>query len=127
MLVAQNAATGKTNMAGLNASGANNKEITMLIVNGARLFIGYDNATNGLNIWRTKTGVAAAATESDFEPICAAGQACFDPTKQFGFGTPASYTRIFSSTTVNDAGTDYVIFTSGNGSNLVRVFRAVNN
>jgi hypothetical protein len=122
----------KTDFNGLNALGAGNTEITLLVKNGNRLIIGFDNGTSGINIWRSKSGVTNPVNESDFEPICAptdslgAANACNNASMQFGFGAASTYTRIFYGTAINDAGTDYTIFTAGNGTNTVRVFRAIN-
>ncbi|MDH4200257.1 MAG: hypothetical protein OEV66_07765, partial [Spirochaetia bacterium] len=145
-LVAEYGSTGKTIMAGASWSGGSNQtnltltntEITLLVANGNRLYIGFDNASYGANIWRTKDktlfanystlGVNAyPALESDFEAVCAAGNACTDPSMEFGFGSGASVNRIFDGITANDAGTDYVVVNAGDGINPLKIYRNTNN
>ncbi|MDH5720934.1 MAG: Ig-like domain-containing protein [Spirochaetia bacterium] len=135
-----NVTNGKTTMAGADWSDTinhpsyadNNTEITLLAVVGDRLYVGFDNAVNGVNIWRSKNGITSPAGESDFEAICDTNLACSDMAKQFGFGTigDASSTndikRLFDKTEVTDAGVDYLVFTAGDGVNPVKVYRSTN-
>jgi len=135
-LVAESATSaGRTSMANATWVGrtitaanidARNTELTLLVVNGDRLYIGYDNATDGVNIWRTKSGVTKPTSESDFEAVCqSSGTVCSVPSKQFGLG--GVDTRIFDGISVNDAGTDYVIVSARNGTNPLRIYRTANN
>jgi hypothetical protein len=133
VLVAENGSTGRTDMTGATWAGgtsqsaktAANKEITMLVVNGDRLYIGFDNPTYGANTWRTKPGVTRASTEADFEAVCATGNACATPSLQFGWGH--SVTKIFDAISVNDAGTNYVIITARTGLVPMQIYRQSNN
>jgi hypothetical protein len=132
VLVAENGSTGRTDMTGATWAGgtsqsaktAANKEITMLVVNGDRLYIGFDNPTYGANTWRTKPGVTRASTEADFEAVCATGNACATPSLQFGWGH--SVTKIFDAISVNDAGTNYVIITARTGLVPMQIYRQSN-
>ena len=75
-LVAESATSaGRTSMAGATWAGrtitaanidSRNRELTLLVVNNDRLYIGYDNATDGVNIWRTKSGVTKPTVEVRF-------------------------------------------------------------
>jgi hypothetical protein len=133
VLVAQNAATGRTDMKGAawadgtanNPEAANNTELTLLVVNGNRLYIGYNNAVNGLNVWRTKAGITSPSVESDFEAVCQTGSVCSIATKQYGFG--GSDKTIFDALSVNDAGTDYLIISARTGIDPLRIYRTNNN
>lgn len=137
-LVAESAtSTGRTSMAGATWSGrtitpanidSRNTEITMMVVNGNRLYVGYDNATDGINIWRTKSGVTKPTSESDFEAVCQdTGTVCAVPSKQFGWGVGNGNSKIFDGISVNDAGTDYVVISARTGSNPFRIYRTANN
>ncbi len=113
-LVAENASTGKTNM---NVS--TNKKVSVLVKNGSQLYMGYDNATTGIQMWRTKSGVTNPATESDFEPI--GGN---------GFGDTSNNLELYSAVSLEQSGSYYVYVTAGRpGSTPVqplRVYRQVN-
>ncbi len=137
ILVAEDGTTGVTNMKGASwidgvaqnqtVKAAGNTHATLLEVNGSRLYIGFDNASYGANIWRSKAGVTNPATETDFEAVCENGNACWDPTWQFGLGQTTSNSRIFDSISVNDAGTDYLILNTGDGVNPMKIYRTTNN
>lgn len=106
---------------------ANNIHITLLVANGDKLYVGFDNHVNGLNVWRTKDGVTSPTDETDFEAVCQTGNACFQPEKQFGMVTSGvTDKKIFDAISVNDAGTDYLIFNSRNGTEPMRVYRTSN-
>ncbi|MBK8396631.1 MAG: hypothetical protein IPL26_15530 [Leptospiraceae bacterium] len=113
-LVAENGSSGKTNM---NMS--TNKEISILTKNGSQLYIGYDNATTGAQIWRTKSGVTDPISESDFEQIGANG-----------FGDPSNNLELYSSVSLEQSGSFYMYVTTGRpGSTPVqplRIYRQVN-
>jgi hypothetical protein len=103
---------------------ANNKYITLLEVVGDRLYVGFDNGVDGLNVWRTKALISNPTTESNFEAVCETGHECFSPDKQFGLD--GGDTKIFDSISVNDAGTDFLIFNARTGTSAVRVYRSTN-
>ncbi len=58
-----------------NGMNRNNTDISMIVVNGGHLYIGFDNETNGAEVWRTTTGVEAAsfADHNDLERIGVSG------------------------------------------------------
>lgn len=126
VLVAEAGTTGRTDMSG-NAgciSGANrcdteNTHITLLEFNGDYLYIGYDNATHGANVWRADLSAVVSGTvltESSFTLV-----------GDFGLGFGAGVTRIFSEVTVGDGSTDFLLLMAGDGINPLKVFRTDNN
>ena len=46
-----------------------NNAVSLLVVNGDRLYIGYDNGTEGVQIWRTVPETDDPAFMTDFEPV----------------------------------------------------------
>lgn len=113
-LVAENGTTGKTNM-GVST----NKELSIIVKNGSKLYIGYDNPTTGVQIWRTKDGVSDPTSESDFEQIGANG-----------LGDASNNLELYSAVSLHQDGSYYVYITTGRpGSTPVqplRVYRQVN-
>ncbi|MBI3178794.1 MAG: hypothetical protein HYZ27_03995, partial [Deltaproteobacteria bacterium] len=59
----------------LNGMNSNNTEATMITVNGSRLYLGFDNQTNGAEVWRTKAGITAATLNGhdDLEKVAPSG------------------------------------------------------
>ncbi len=92
-----------------------NSSVTLLVVNGDRLYIGYDNDTSGIQIWRTAAGVTDPAIEADFEPV-----------STDGFGDPANNQRIYHGLSISDGGTDYLWLLSGKSGGSIRVYRTIN-
>lgn len=126
VLVAEYGSTGKTNMAGNTTDcGApnkclNNTHLTLLETVGSYLYIGYDNATDGANIWRTDmTSVVSGSTpaESAFVMVNIPG---------IETGGGGANQKLFSHITVNDAGKDWLIITTRDGSSAVTVYRTAN-
>ncbi|HPQ55358.1 MAG TPA: hypothetical protein PK253_19055, partial [Spirochaetota bacterium] len=92
-----------------------NTRITMLTVNGDRLYIGFDNATEGIQIYRTVPGVTAPTAQSDFEQVSSSG---------LGYG--AANEKIFHAISVPDGGLDYVWVLCGKSGGTMYVFRTSN-
>jgi hypothetical protein len=128
-LVAEYGSTGKTNMRSNNTIGANNTHITLLEFVGNWLYVGWDNAIDGANVWRV-----------DFNsPTCTGSQSCMvsgnKPAEtQFSMvnlpgiesGGGGSNQKIFSHVTVNDAGKDWLIIATRDGSNAMKIYRTAN-
>jgi hypothetical protein len=128
-LVAEYGSTGKTNMRSNNTIGANNKHITLLEFVGNWLYVGWDNAINGANVWRV-----------DFNsPTCTGSQSCMvsgnKPAEtQFSMvnlpgidsGSGGTNQKLFSHVTVNDAGKDWLIIITRDGSNAMKIYRTAN-
>ncbi|MDH5656857.1 MAG: hypothetical protein OEZ34_13170, partial [Spirochaetia bacterium] len=122
VLVAENpSANGRTNMSGNDVCGTPNKcdtentHFSLLEVNGNYLYIGLENKTYGLNIWR----VNMAAVQSGTAPP----ESSFSLVSSFGLGDPAANTRIFSSATFTSGADDLLFVSTGNGTNASRIFR----
>jgi hypothetical protein len=109
-LVASNG-TGITNM-----GDAENTSVTLLVKNGDRLYVGYDNANDGVQLWRTVEGVTDPALESDFEQVSTSG-----------FGDAANNHRIYNGISIASAGTDYLWVLCGKEAGSLRVYRTNNN
>jgi hypothetical protein len=94
---------------------SNNSALTLLIVNGDRLYIGYDNSTDGIQIWRTLPGVTDPSLDIDFE------QVSLD-----GFGNPAENQRIYHALSISYEDTDYLWLLCGKSGGSIRVYRTCN-
>ncbi len=128
-LVAEYNNTGRTDMSDATWHGgseqtlktANNSHITMLVKNGNRLYIGFDNSAYGVNIWRTKKGVTRPSSGSDFEAVYQTENTSPEANKQFGLGEQSS-TKIHSSISVNG----YLIFTTISETGQTYLYRGSN-
>lgn len=98
-----------------NMGNTGNDYITMLIVNGDMLYVGYDNTTEGIRIYRTVSGVTAPGAQSDFEQVSSGG-----------LGNPAAITQIFHGISVSDKGTAYLWVLCGKSGSDMFVFRTSN-
>jgi hypothetical protein len=87
----------------------NNGDIGMVVVNGNRLYIAFDNAIDGAELWRTKAGVTAADFDSstDLEKVGLSG---FGPAE----ATDLKMNRnIVSHVSVHFDNKDYLYITVG--------------
>lgn len=117
--------SGKTNMAGNTSDCGSptniclaNTHITLLEFVGDYIYIGFDNATNGSNVWRadmSSVSSGSMVSESDFSMVNISG---LDGT--------ASNQRLFSHVTVADSGTDWLIITTRDGTNAMQLYRTAN-
>ena len=114
-LVAENGSSGKTNM---NVD--TNKKVSLLVKNGSQLYVGYDNATLGIQMWRTKSGVTDPTSESDFEQI--GGN---------GLGDTLNNLELYSAVSLEQSGSYYLYVSAGRPGTTpvqpLRVYRQVNN
>ncbi len=108
-LVAENGATGTTNM-----NDGNNSHLTLLVANGSYLYVGFDNATTGVQIWRTNS--ANPTNEGDFSQI--GGD---------GLGNAAANQQIYSATSVQDGIFHYIFVSTGKPGSPVSIYRQKNN
>jgi hypothetical protein len=108
-LVADNG-SGLTDMGNIN-----NLSITLLIVNGDRLYIGYDNKLDGIQLWRTASGITDPAVEGDFEPVSVDG-----------FGDPVNNQILYNCLSISDGGNDYLWLLTGNSGGSIKVYRTAN-
>ncbi|AFM14722.1 Ig-like domain-containing protein [Turneriella parva] len=127
LLVAEYGSTGKTNMASNTGSCGtspnqclSNTHATLLEFVGNYLYVGFDNATYGANVWRTDmTSVAQGSrpAETSFSIVNLPG------IESGGGGTNQ---KIFSHVTVNDAGKDWLVIITRDGSNAMKIYRTAN-
>ncbi|MBN1410666.1 MAG: Ig-like domain-containing protein [Spirochaetales bacterium] len=92
-----------------------NTHATMLIVNDGRLYIGFDNANDGIQIWRTKSLVVNPADTGDFEQVATSG-----------LGYPGNNKKIFNALSISDGGTYYLWILCGDTPGVLSVFRTAN-
>jgi hypothetical protein len=104
------------NGSGLTTMGAHdNTSVTLLVVNGDRLYIGYDNTIGGVQIWRTEPGISEPASEADFEPVSVDG-----------LGDAINNHRIYHGLSITDGGTAYLWVLCGKESGSMRIYRNSN-
>lgn len=125
ILVAETGATGRSDMSArpactlaVNQCDTENTHVSLLEINGTYLYVGFDNAAFGLNIWRTNLAAVAsgsAPTASSFELVGG-----------FGLGSATVYTRLFANLSYSVGGSDFVVLLAGNGTGSMSVFRTGN-
>ena len=97
-----------------------NKKVSLLVKNGSQLYVGYDNATLGIQMWRTKSGVTDPTSESDFEQI--GGN---------GLGDTLNNLELYSAVSLEQSGSYYLYVSAGRPGTTpvqpLRVYRQVNN
>jgi hypothetical protein len=98
-----------------NMGNPNNSAASLLVVNGDRLYIGYDNSNTGVQVWRTLDGVTEPLAEGDFEPV-----------STDGFGDPANNQRIYHGLSISSGGEDYLWLLSGKSGGIIHVYRTNN-
>ncbi len=126
-LVAEYSTTGKTNMAANTGSCGTspnqclvNTHVSLLEFVGNYLYVGFDNATYGANVWRVDmTSVASGSlpAQTSFSIVNLPG------IESGGGGTNQ---KIFSHVTVNDAGKDWLVIITRDGSNAMKIYRTAN-
>ena len=102
---------------------ATNAAVTLLAATPQHLFVGFNNSSRGIVVYRTSN--AAAATTADFtgRQACAAsgGSGCHGLG---GDGLGRGLTRIFDGKALNFAGADFLYLAAGTGTSPVRIYRA---
>lgn len=109
-LVADDDADGITEF---GAGHPNNASITMLIANDTWLYVGFDNGSNGIQIFRT----------NNTDPLVAAD---FQTVTNDGFGQSTNITTIYHALSIVDNGTYYLWVLCGKNLNVLRVYRTSN-
>ncbi len=101
----------------------NNMDIALIEVSGAWLYVGFDNPTDGVVLFRTANPSASNASDFEGESGCPADQhpAGCAGLHGNGFGD-VNNARIFSSTLMSVDGTDYLYVIVGNGADPVRLY-----
>jgi hypothetical protein len=96
-----------------------NVRATALFASSAFLYVGYDNAASGLQVFRTSS--PAPLDEAAFTGRLGCTAPC-TPLGRAGFGDPTNV-RVFDARTMTFAGVDEVWATVGSASGPVRVYR----
>ncbi|PTL81790.1 EB domain-containing protein [Vitiosangium sp. GDMCC 1.1324] len=102
----------------------NNTRLTLLAVNGDHLYVGFDNAVDGVEVYRSAVDVPASRSDFMGQGGCsAAAPGCAGLGGQ-GFGQPSLHTRFGDATSVTsgDDGFLYVPVSGGPGT-PVRLYR----
>jgi hypothetical protein len=103
-------------------SSTGNRTLSMVIANGSYLYVGFDNPTTGIQIWRTN--VTNPSTETQWEQLDQSGL-----TDSLGNRDNLNQQKIFSAISVTDAttGVNYLYMATGRGNYAVSVYRFQNN
>ena len=102
---------------------AGNAAVTLLAATPQHLYVGFNNATRGVVVYRTAN--AAAATAADFSGRlgCAAtGSSC---PGIGGDGLGAALTRIYDGRALSFAGNDYLYLAAGTATSPVQIYRVL--
>ncbi len=118
-LVAEYGSSGKTNMQGRNSTvGSGNTHITLLEFVGNYIYIGFDNSTSGANIWRADmSGIPSGSIPAE---------SAFSMVNIPGLDGTTTNQKIFSHITVNDSGTDWLLLTTRDGTDALKIYRTAN-
>ena len=120
-LVAPTVSTGTINGDATQFENPDNNAVTLLAATQTSLYVGFDNAKSGIQIFRTTR--PAAAVESDFtgQGGCLAGS----PGCQGigGDGLAAGMQQVYDSRALGFAGQDYLYVSAAGASGTVSVFR----
>jgi len=101
---------------------ASNAAVTLLAATPQHLFVGFNNATRGIVVYRTGTAAAAAAADFSGRQGCAAtGNGC---PGLGGDGLGKGLTHIYDGKALNFAGADFLYLAAGTGASPVRIYRA---
>lgn len=106
-LVANNG-SGQTSM-----GDGNNRTMSLLVTNGAYLYVGFDNPTTGVEIWRTN--ITNPNTTADFSQIGVDG-----------LGDASNNLQIFDGMSSLYSGLNYLYLTTGKSGGIVKVYRQKN-
>ncbi|MGQ9614923.1 MAG: Ig-like domain-containing protein [Spirochaetota bacterium] len=92
-----------------------NDFFSLLVVNGDRLYIGYDNSEDGIEMFRTKEGVTEPQSASDFEQVA-----------NSGLGDSSNNQRIYHGFSISYRDNYYLWLLSGKSGGSLRVYRTTN-
>jgi hypothetical protein len=100
---------------------ASNAAVTLLAATPQHLFVGFNNASRGIVVYRTGNAAAAAAADFTGRQGCAAtGSGC---PGLGGDGLGRGLTRIYDGKGLSFAGADFLYLAAGTGTSPVRVYR----
>jgi hypothetical protein len=100
-----------------------NASVSLLVATPSHLYIGFDDATDGVRLYRSSTSAPLAL--SDFQGLggCSASAGSASCPGLGGNGLGAGVTRIFDGRALSYGGADYLYLTAGTGTGGVTVFR----
>ncbi|HET8538329.1 MAG TPA: IPT/TIG domain-containing protein [Anaeromyxobacter sp.] len=109
-----------------NMGDAGNTHLTALFATSRYLYVGYDNAARGVQLWRTASADPAGVADFTGRQGCVAGTSggggpC-EPVGRAGFGSAAN-ARFLDARGLAFGGSDHVWTTVGDGVTTARVFR----
>jgi hypothetical protein len=97
-----------------------NRTISMVITNGSYLYVGFDNPTTGVQIWRTNQ--ANPSNEANWEQVSVSGL-----TDQFNDPDPTNQWQIYSSVSAQSNGVYYLYVATGKPGYPLSIYRFQNN
>jgi hypothetical protein len=95
-----------------------NSHASLLEFVGDYIYIGFDNADYGANIWRTDMSAIPAGE--------APTEASFEMVNITGLDGSATNQKLYSHVTFNDSGTDWLLLTTRDGTSAVQIYRTSN-
>jgi hypothetical protein len=101
---------------------ASNAAVTLLAATPQHLFVGFNNATRGIVVYRASTAAATAAADFSGRQGCAATSTACPGLGGDGLGK--GLTRIYDGKALKFAGADFLYLAAGTGTSPVRVYRA---
>lgn len=96
---------------------------TLLVATPSHLYIGFDDASGGVRLYRTSAGVPLAAADFTGSGGCSAADPACPGIGGNGLGDPLANTRILDAKAIPLGGSTPVYLTVGNGTGALRMFR----
>ncbi|WP_375770650.1 hypothetical protein NR798_07060 [Archangium gephyra] len=101
-----------------------NTRLTLLAVNAGSLYVGFDNAVDGVVIYRSAVEVPASRADFTGQGGCVAGTVGCAGVGGNGFGQPSVHTRLGEAATLADGGLGFLyVPVSGGPGTPVRLYR----
>jgi len=101
----------------------NNASVSLLVATPSHLYVGYDDATDGVRLYRSSTTVPLALSDFKGQGGCSASAGSASCPGLGGNGLGAGVTRIFDGRALSYGGADFLYLTAGTGTGGVTVFR----
>ncbi|HZA49357.1 MAG TPA: hypothetical protein VE549_01380, partial [Myxococcaceae bacterium] len=117
------AANGTGNVQLTQFDNPNNTRITLVVANGNSLYVGFDNAVDGIVLYRSEALVPGARSDFTGNGGCVATGPSCQGVGGNGFGAPAEHTRIFDAASLAFGSKSYLYVAAGNGTVPVRIYR----
>lgn len=121
LLASPNNPSGDAQASQMNDAG--NTHATLLVATASWLYVGFENAATGVQIFRTAAAAPMSSTDFHGEGGCEAGAVGCQGLGGDGLGDPARNTHIFDARALAPSGRVGLYFTAGNGTDPVRVYQ----